>query len=135
MARKSCYNRTGYLEDDRNYQESFLVATEVIPDRARAGYMDSFPLEAIQEPPPYDEYASDAGSDSGYEEEPLTPPGKEPEVSSDAYSPSFVDADEEAPFPDDWEEDPEELDLDYLAGGDWTGVRRDGNEAGIWGAR
>lgn len=118
MARKSYYDRTGYLDDDRNFKECFLVTMQVVPDRARIGYLGPFSWEAIQGPPAYDEYASDSGSDSGYAEEPLTPPEGDLEVvsvvSSDAYSLSFVEADEEAPFPVDWEEDLEELDLEYL---------------------
>lgn len=139
IAQKSYYDRTGYLGGDRNFQESFLMATQVIPDRAKVGYLGPFSWEAIQGPPAYDEYGSgyteeplnppaydeydsgsgsgsDSGYDSGYADEPLTPPAGALEVvsvvSSDAYSQSFVGEDEEVPFPVDREEDPEELDLE-----------------------
>lgn len=128
IARKKYYDRTGYLNDDRNYMESFLVAMQVIPDRARIGYLGPFSWEAIQAPPAYDEYA-DSGSE--YTDEPLTPAGGDLEVvsvvSSDKDSPGYIEANEDSYFPAGRDEEldgDEELqrligdeDLDYLMGG------------------
>lgn len=115
MARKNYYDRTGYLNDDRDFMESFLVAMQVIPARARIGYLGPFSWEAIQGPPAYDEYA-DSGSE--YTDGPLSPPGGDLDtvsvVSSDAYGSSLIEADEEVNFPADGEEDLEKVDIDYL---------------------